>query len=198
MAEVTEIAKELRKSIKLTQPELLADVPDGYNARQVFNFLRHKATNYEALLEQHQQRYGNVTPAENKALTQGAADVVIEVLRTENDELIRGEANTRFAQFVKKLRKSLELELRKLLGLTADIDLGIYDVDLQAIYKATLSLKKSQRMFKSWNERYRRQRELILKVTKSIDPEIRHKIEDIYSANSNDKLEQLEKALFDG
>ena len=87
MAQPTTIAQQLKASIKLTKPSLLANVPSDYNPRQVFSFLRHNATNYDALIEQHQQKYGNVTPAKIKALTQGAADVVVKALRTENDEL---------------------------------------------------------------------------------------------------------------
>ena len=82
------IVQELRSSVKLIKPELLAQVPDDYNPRQVFNYLRHRATNYDFLLEEHRQKYGSVAPAENKALTQGAADVIIEALMLENDDLI--------------------------------------------------------------------------------------------------------------
>jgi hypothetical protein len=177
------IAQQLRDSVKLIKPELLAQVPDDYNPRQVFNYLRHKATNYDFLLEEHRKKYGNVAPTENKALTQGAADVVIEALRAENIELIQGKANTPFAKFARALSQ--------LLGLDSD-------VDLQAIHKATKTLKASQARYKSWNERYRRQKEMILKVTKSVDPEIRRQIEAIYSANSKDKLDKLQKELFNG
>jgi|GEM_PF-1965180 len=183
MAQPTTTAQHLRASIKLTKPSLLADVPSDYNPRQVFNFLRHKATNYDALIEQHQQKYGNITPAEIKALTQGAADVVVNALRAENDELLQGKANTIFAKFSRKLIT--------LMGLGPD-------VDLQAIYEATKTLKRSQSMFKSWNERYRRQKEMILKLTVSVDPELRQNIEAIYSATSKEKLNQLEEALFNG
>jgi Tfp pilus assembly PilM family ATPase len=177
------IAQQLRDSIKLVKPELLAQVPDEYNPRQVFNYLRHKATNYDFLLEEHRKKYGDVTPAENKALTQGAADVIIEALRTENVDLMQGKANTRFAQFTRAISR--------LLGLSSDIDLA-------AIREATKTLKKSQAMYKSWNERYRRQKEMVLKVTKSVDPEIRRQIEAIYNANSKEKLDKLEELLFNG
>ena len=102
-----------------------------YSPRQVFNFLRHRATNYEALLDQHRARYGNVTPAENKALTQGAADVVIKAFRAENIELIQGRANTPFAKFARSLAN--------LLGLGSDVDLAM-------IHDATKKLKQSQVM----------------------------------------------------
>lgn len=183
MAQPTTTAQQLRASVKLIKPGLLANVPSDYNPRQVFNFLRHKATNYDALIEQHRQKYGNVTPAEIKALTQGAADVVVKALRAENDELLQGKANTIFARFSRKLIK--------LMGLGPD-------VDLQAIYDATKTLKKSQSMFKSWNERYRRQKEMILKLTVSVDPELRQNIEAIYSATSKDKLDRLEETLVNG
>jgi hypothetical protein len=183
MASTTTTAQQLRAAVKLTKPGLLADVPSDYNPRQVFNFLRHKATNYEALIEQHRQKYGDVTPAEIKALTQGAADVVVNALRAENDDLLSGKPNTIFAKFSRKLIQLMRLGP---------------DVDLQAIYEATKTLKRSQLMFKSWNERYRRQKEMILKLMVSADPELRQNIEDIYSANSKDKLDQLEEALFNG
>ena len=77
-------AQQLRSLVTLTKPELLAQVPDDYNRRQAFNFLRHRATNYDALLEQYRQQYGNVTPKKNKAAVQGAADVIIQALRDEN------------------------------------------------------------------------------------------------------------------
>jgi hypothetical protein len=176
------IAQQLRDSVKLIKPELLAQVPGDYNPRQVFNYLRHKATNYDFLLGEHRQKYGDVTPAENKALTQGAADAIIKALRDENEDLIQGKANTRFAKFARAISK--------LLGLSSDIDLG-------AIYEATKTLKQSQAMYKSWNERYRRQKEMVLKVTKAIDPEVRRQIEAIYSANSKEKLDKLQKELFD-
>ena len=177
------IVQKLRDSVILVKPELLAQVPDDYNARQAFNYLRHRATNYEYLLDEQRQKYGSVTPAENKALTQGAADVIIEALRDENDNLIQGKANTAFAKFARAISQ--------LLGLTSDID-------LQAIHQATKTLKASQRMYKSWNERYRRQKEMILKVTQSVDPEIRHHIEAIYRANSKAKLDRLQQELFNG
>jgi hypothetical protein len=177
------IAQQLRDSVKLVKPELLAQVPDDYNPRQVFNYLRHRATNYDSLLEEHRRKYGDITPTENKALTQGAADVIIKALSDENEDLIQGKANTRFAKFARAISK--------LLGLSSDIDLG-------AIHEATKTLKKSQAMYKSWNERYRRQKEMVLKVTKSIDPKIRRQMEAIYSANSTDKLDKLQKELFNG
>ncbi|BAU11324.1 hypothetical protein LEP3755_18170 [Leptolyngbya sp. NIES-3755] len=175
------LAQQLRESVKLVKPELLAQVPDGYNSRQVFNYLRHKATNYDFLLEEHRRKYGDVTPKENKALTQGAADVIIEALRVENVDLVQGKTNTPFAKFARVMREFLGLDSA---------------IDLQAIYEATKTLKRSQLMYKSWNERYRRQREMVLKLTKNIDPEIRRQIEAIYSANSKDKLDKLQKELF--
>jgi hypothetical protein len=39
---------------------------------------------------------------------------------------------------------------------------------------------------------------MILKVTKSVDPKIRRQVEAIYRANSKDKLDKLQKELFDG
>lgn len=166
----------------MIHPELLAQVPDDYGPRQAFNYLRHRATNYDSLLESHRQQYGNVTPAEIKALTQGAADVVIQAFRDENVELIHGHSNTPFAQFARSLKK--------LLGLDSGVDLGM-------IHDATRKLKQSQAMYKSWNERYRRQRELILKVVEGANPEIRQKVIAIYKANSNNKLMKLEKEIFD-
>lgn len=177
------IVQQLRNSVKLVKPELLAQVPDDYNPRQVFNYLRHKATNYDSLLEEHRKKYGDVTPAENKALTQGAADVIIKALRDENADLIQGKANTPFAQFARAIAQ--------LLGLSSDVDLG-------AIREATKTLKRSQAMYKSWNERYRRQKEMVLKVTRTVEPEIRRQIEAIYSANSKDKLDKLQQELFNG
>jgi hypothetical protein len=71
-------AQQLRASVKLiNKPELLADVPKDYDARQTFNFFRHRATNYDTLIDAHAAKYGTLTAAEKKALTQGAADVVI-------------------------------------------------------------------------------------------------------------------------
>lgn len=176
-------AQRLRDAVQLVKPELLAQVPDDYNSRQAFNFLRHRATNYDALLEQHRQRYGNVAPAEIKALTQGAADVVINALRQENVELISGKSNTPFAKFTRALAQ--------LLGLGSDVDLSM-------IHDATKKLKQSQTMYKSWNERYRRQRDLILKVTKAASPEIRQQVAAIYKANSKAKLDAIEEQLSDG
>jgi hypothetical protein len=181
MAQST-IAQQLRASVKLVKPELLAQVPDDYNSRQAFNYLRHRATNYDALLEEHRKKYGNVAPQEQKALTQGAADVIIAAFRSENVDLLNGRSNTIFARFARSITK--------LLGL----DEG---VDLQAIHEATKTLKKSQSMYRSWNERYRRQKELILEVVKSADPEIRRKVEAIYRANSKASLDKLQESLFD-
>lgn len=175
------VAQQLRSAVKLIKPELLAQVPDDYKPRQVFNYLRHEATNYDLLLKEHREKYGNITPAENKALTQGAADVIIEALRLENTDLIKGKANTSFAKFVRSITQ--------LLGLTPD-------VTLLAIHEATKTLKRSQIMYKSWNERYRRQKEMVLKVVKVADPEIRRQIEAIYSANSKNDLDKLQKELF--
>jgi hypothetical protein len=176
-------AQQLRQSVKLVKPELLAQVPDDYGPRQVFNYFRHRATNYELLLEQHRQRYGNITPAENKALTQGAADVVIQAFREENIELIKGRSNTPFAKFARSLTQ--------LLGLSADVDLAM-------IHDATKKLKQSQAMYKSWNERYRHQRELILKVVEAASPEIRQQVIAIYKANSKAKLSALEEEILNG
>jgi hypothetical protein len=177
------IPQQLRANVRLIKPELLANVPDDYPPRMVFNYLRHEATNYDQLLEQHARQYGNLTPAEKKALTQGAADVIIEALRLENTDLLGGKTNTKFANFARTLIQ--------LLGLGDGVDLG-------AIYEATKTLKKSQAMYKSWNERYRRQRELVLKLAKSLEPDTRRQIEAIYSANSKAKLDQLEELYFHG
>ncbi len=171
------IVQELRASVKLVKPELLAQVPDDYNPRQTFNYLRHRATNYDFLLDEHRKKYGDVTPAENKALTQGAADVIIGALMGENVALMRGQTHTPFAKFARAISK--------LLGLSTD-------ADLQTIHQATTILKRSQAMNKSWNELYRRQREMVLNISKSVDPEIRRYIEAIYSTNSKDKLDKLE------
>lgn len=181
MNELT-VAQQLRASVKLVKPELLATVPDDYNPRQTFNYLRHKATNYEELLEQHRAKYRSVAPAEEKALTQGASDVIIDAFRSENADLLVGKANNRFAKFTRSLVKLLKL------------DSG---VDLQAIYSATKKLKQSQAALQSWNNRYRRQKEMVLKVLKAADPEIYNTVKAIYSANSADKLDALEKELFD-
>jgi hypothetical protein len=180
MNQVT-LAQRLRASVTLVQPELLAQVPSDYGPRQTFNFLRHRATNYDVLLEAHRARYGSVSPAEVKALTQGAADAIINAFRAENVELIRGRANTPFARFARSLVQ--------LLGL----DSG---VDLQAIHEATVTLKRSQVMYRSWNERYRRQRDLVLAVVRSADPQVRRRVEAVYRANSKVKLDQLEASLF--
>lgn len=177
------LAQQLRASVKLVKPELLADVPDGYDARQTFNFLRHKATNYEELLEQHRNEYGNVTPAEQKALTQGAADVIIGAFRSENADLLVGQASTPFAKFARKISS--------VLGLSTDID-------LQAIHTATNTLKKSQTMYRSWNERYRQQKEMVLEVVKLADPDIYNKVKAIYSTTSKAKLDALQQELFNG
>ncbi|MDV3351757.1 hypothetical protein QGP82_23845 [Leptothoe sp. LEGE 181152] len=177
------IAQQLRASVKLIKPELLAKVPDDYNSRQTFNYLRHRATNYEFLLEEHRKKYGNVAPAEQKALTQGAADVIINAFRAENIDLLSGKSNTLFAKFARSISRIL----------------GLNDgVDLQAIHDATKTLKKSQTMYRSWNERYRRQKEMVLKVVQFADPEIRRKVEAIYGANSKAKLDELQELLFDG
>ena len=177
------IAQQLRASVKLVNPELLAEVPDGYNSRQTFNYLRRNATNYSELFESYIKQYGKLTPAARKALTQGAADVIIAAFRAENEDLLVGKSNTAFSKFSRAIAN--------LLGLGADID-------LQAIRDATIALKKSQTMYKSWNERYRRQKEMILKVVKPASPEIRQKVQMIYKANSKDKLDALEKELFNG
>ena len=173
-------AQQLRRAVKLIKPELLAQVPDDYSPRAAFNYLRHDATNYDALLEQHQRQYGKITTAENKALIKGAADAVIQAFRAENIELIQGRANTPFAQFARSLAK--------LLGLGDDVDLAM-------IHDATKKLKRSQVMYKSWNERYRRQRELVLKVVASASPGIREQVESIYKANSKADLSDIEKNL---
>lgn len=170
--------QQLRSSIRLIKPELLAQVPDDYNRRQAFNFLRHRATNYDALLEQHRQRYGNVTPKENKAAVQGAADVIIQALRDENIELIQGKSNTPFAKFARSLAE--------LLGLDSGVDLAM-------IHEATKTLKRSQVMYKSWNERYRRQRDLVLKVVEAANPEVQQRVKEIYKATSGAKLDALEQ-----
>ncbi|MEL6493019.1 MAG: hypothetical protein AAFQ95_23965 [Cyanobacteria bacterium J06621_3] len=175
-------AQQLRNAVQLIKPELLAQVPDDYNQRQVFNYLRHKATNYDALLDAHRQQYGNVTPAENKALTQGAADVVIKAFRAENIDLINGRSNTLFAKFSRSLAK--------LLGLDEGVDLAM-------IHDATKTLKRSQTMYRSWNERYRRQKDLVLKVVEAASPEIRAQVQAIYKANAKAKLDVLEKEIFD-
>ncbi|MGB7088132.1 MAG: hypothetical protein WBD47_21425 [Phormidesmis sp.] len=174
------IAQQLRNSVKLVKPELLAKVPDDYSPRQSFNYLRHRATNYEELLEQQRQRYGDITPAENKALTQGAADVIIQAFREENIDLLSGRSNTPFARFARSLAQLLGLES---------------GVDLEMIYEATKTLKRSQAMYKSWNERYRRQKNLVLKVIEAASPEIRQQVRSIYKANSKAKLEKLEEKL---
>lgn len=171
-------AQILRSSVRLTKPELLAQVPDDYNRRQAFNFLRHRATNYDELLSQYRQQYGDVTPRENKAAVQGAADVIIKALRDENIELIQGRSNTPFARFA-----------RSLVGLLG-LDSG---VDLAMIHEAVKTLKRSQVMYKSWNERYRRQRDLVLKATESASPEVRQQVQEIYKATSGAKLDALEQ-----
>ena len=172
------VEQQLRSSVQLIKPELLAQVPDDYNRRQAFNFLRHRATNYDALLEQHRQQYGNVAPKENKAAVQGAADVIIQALRDENIELIHGRSNTPFAKFTRTLAE--------LLGLDPGVDLAM-------IHEATKTLKRSQIMYKSWNERYRRQRDLVLKAIEAASPEVRQQVQSIYKANSKAKLDELEK-----
>ena len=65
------------------------------------------------------------------------------------------------------------------------------------IHDATKKLKQSQAAYKSWNDRYRRQRDLVLKVVASASPEIREQVEAIYKATSKDKLSAIEKRLSD-
>ena len=175
-------AQQLRRAIRLTKPELLAQVPDDYSSRATFNYLRHSATNYDELVEQHQRQYGRVTSEENRALIKGAADVVIQAFRDENIELIQGVANTPFAQFTRSLAN--------LFGLGSDVDLAM-------IHDATKKLKQSQLMYKSWNERYRRQRDLVLQAVEAASPEIRKQVQTIYKARSKAALSELEETLFD-
>lgn len=176
-------AQQLRRTVKLVNPELLAQVPDDYSAREAFNYLRHEATNYAQLIEQHQRQYGRVTNEEKKALVKGASDAIIQAFREENIELIQGSANTAFARFTRSLAN--------LLGL------GGGDVDLAMIHDATKKLKQSQAAYKSWNERYRRQRDLVLRAVEAASPDVRLQVEAIYKATSKAKLDALEQRLFD-
>lgn len=182
VAQVPTSAQQLRRAVRLLRPELLAQVPDDYSPRAAFNYLRHEATNYDTLLAEHQRQYGRVTTEENRALIKGAADVVIQAFRDENIELIQGRANTAIAKFVRSLAQ--------MLGLSGDVDLAM-------IHDATKKLKQSQAMYKSWNERYRRQRDLVLKAVESASPEIRAQVQAIYKANSKDKLNAIEERGFD-
>jgi hypothetical protein len=179
MSEPATIVQQLRASVKLIYPELLAEVPQDYDPRQTFNFLRHKATNYDELMDAHRSKYGSITPAEQKALTQGAADAIIAAFRGENEDLLKGKSSTVFAKFVRKLAK--------ILGIETDAE-----IDLQAIYEATVILKRSQAMYKSWNERYRRQKKLVLSVAAQGTPELHERIKAIYEANSDAALSLLE------
>ena len=66
------------------------------------------------------------------------------------------------------------------------------------IHDATKKLKQSQAMYRSWNERYRRQRELVLRVVEAASPEIRKQVIAVYKANSKAKLSAIEKELSNG
>lgn len=91
--------------------------------------------------------------------------------------------NTPFAKFARSLTE--------LLGLSSGVDLAM-------IHDATKKLKQSQVMYRSWNERYRRQRELVLKIIEAASPEIRQQVIAVYKATSKAKLSALEKELSNG
>ena len=61
------------------------------------------------------------------------------------------------------------------------------------IHEATKTLKRSQVMYRSWNERYRRQRALVLKAVEGASPAVRQQVRAIYKANSKADLDRLER-----
>ncbi|MEM9155737.1 MAG: hypothetical protein AAGB13_12005 [Cyanobacteria bacterium P01_F01_bin.33] len=186
--ESSERSPDIRKIVKLTNPEKLYAIEDSEgrsipfeqaDGRQLFNHYRHNVTNYDNVLNFVRDENGRVTGWQQKQATQAAAEQVLEEFRDEHFKVIQD------AQ--KKGNILRNLMHRAGVG-TAEALSNILDSMSEKI-KDIAKLKSSQSQLRVWNDIYRVQYRLTQELIEreNVAPEVIDKINAIYSTRSVEK-----------
>lgn len=197
-AENSEYKANLRKRVKLTNPEQLYNVQDKdgsqipydlANGRQLFNHYRHRMTNYDQVLDDiRAEQQGNITGRQEKQVTVAAAEHILEEYRNEHVKVIQDAQKKNL--FIKSLFQRFGVSTASALSQMLDS----WSEKIKEIGK----LENSQRSLQIWNDTYRVQRELVKNLLKQegISAEVQAKVDQIYGTRSVNKAVALGANLF--
>lgn len=200
---------DIRDQIELTDPLKLYEIKNeagqviGYenaSGRQLFNHYRHNMTNYDQVLDDIHAGQGYVQWSQQKQANVGAAEKILELYRDEHVKVIKDSQQK--GKFIKSLMQKLQVTTTtalvnlldgwaaKLTELSAKIGESEDHIDF---------LKNSQGSYHRWNNTYRVQKFMVLKMLEidHIDMQTIAKVEQIYGTKSVNQSIELANKLFD-
>lgn len=187
--ENSEYKADLRKRVKLTNPEQLYNVQDGdgsqipydlANGRQLFNHYRHRMTNYDQVLDDlRAEQQGTITGRQEKQIAVAAAERVLEEYRNEHVKVIQDSQKK--GQFIKGLLQRFGVGTAS--ALTQMLDSWSEKI------KEISHLESSQRRLQAWNDLYRVQKVLVINLLEQEDvsEEVRAKVAQLYGTLATKK-----------
>lgn len=194
----SEYKANLRKRVKLTNPERLYDIEskdgssvpyESADGRQLFNHYRHNMTNYDQVLDDvRAEQNGQLTGRQEKQVTVAAAEHIIQEYRDEHFKVVQD--SQRKGRVLKNLFERVGVSTAS--ALTKMLD--SWSEKLKEVSK----LENSQRSLQSWNDTYRVQRVLVKKLLKDegVSAEICKKVDKIYGTRSVTKAVDLGSDFF--
>jgi len=197
-ADNSEYKADLRKRVKLTNPEHLYNVQDESGSqisydqatgRQLFNHYRHRMTNYDQVLDElRTEQQGTITGRQEKQIAVAAAEHILKEYRDEHVKVIQDSQKK--GKILKGLFERFGVSTASALSQMLDS----WSEKIKEIGK----LENSQRSLQTWNDTYRVQRELIRVLLKQEDvpAEVMAKVDQIYGTRSVGKAVDLGSDLF--
>lgn len=196
--ESSERSPDIRKIVKLTNPEKLYAIEDrdgrsipfeDASGSQMVGHYRDNATNSSEVLKIIRDEQGQVTGWHHEQVSLGVAERALEKFRDEHVKVIedaQGKGNI--------LRNLMQ---RAGVG-TASALSSMLDAWSDKL-KEMGQLKNSQRSLQTWNDTYRVQRQLVREVLKreEVSSEVITQIEAIYKTRSVNKAIEKGSVLFD-
>jgi hypothetical protein len=200
---------DVRDKIELTDPLKLYEIKneaghitdyENASGRQLFNHYRHNMTNYDQVLDNIHDEQGYVQWSQQKQASVGAAEKILELYRDEHVKVIKDSQNK--GNFIRSLMNRLQVTTT-----TALVNV----LDSWAVRLTELSskigenedhidfLKDSQGAYHRWNNTYRVQKFMVLKMLEvdGVDKPTIAKIEQIYGTKSVNRAVELAQQLFD-
>lgn len=189
---------DIRALIEVSRPDLIYSIRDelgrGINFEdaegwELLNHYRHNATNYDRVCKRIKRNQGFIDDIQIRYCGEAAAEAVLELIRTEHTEVTRKARDQQ-----KTLGKIFQAAGVSSIKKICDILDGVSE-NLKTIAK----LENSQRSLQTWNDAYRGQKALTLKLLEmeDIDSEVIKKVKRIYSARSSNKLVPIWQKLTD-
>lgn len=189
---------DIHALLKVTRPELIYAIKDELGrdidfetakGSELLNHYRYSATNYDQVRQEIKRVQGKIDDIQIRYCGEAAVEAVLELLRTEHVVVIQKTQNQQ--QTLKSIFQAAGVSSIKAI---CDMLDGASE-KLKEIAK----LQNSQRTLQTWNDVYRGQKAMTLKLLEieSIDPEIIKKLKYLYSARSSNKLVPIWQELTD-